>query len=356
MYSAANRKLIAGSPRPITGGSTLKTRRLGNTDIHFTTIGLGTWAIGGGDWKFGWGRQDEDSAVQAILRGVELGVNWIDTAAVYGNGRSEELVARAIAQLPAGQRPYIATKCGRIILPDSNIIGRIKRESVEAECEASLRRLGIDRIDLYQLHWPDPDEDIEEAWQTMLELKQAGKVREIGVSNHAVAQMRRLQTIHPIASLQPPYSMVARNVEAEILPYCQEHQIGVVAYSPMCKGLLTGTFTAERAAKLPADDHRSRDPKFQSPQLEINLRLVDGLRPIAQRHGRSVAELALAWVLRRSEVTSAIVGARSPRQIEELASAGDWLLSEESQQEIGQLLDERQAAMDALGPISTGRV
>jgi aryl-alcohol dehydrogenase-like predicted oxidoreductase len=334
----------------------LKTRRLGNTDLQFTTIGLGTWAIGGGNWKFGWGRQDESEAIQAILRGVELGVNWIDTAAVYGNGRSEELVARAIEQMPTSRRPYLATKCGRIIQSDGNIIGRITRESVLAECDASLRRLGVDCIDLYQLHWPDPDEHIEEAWRAMCDLKQAGKVRNIGVSNHSVPQMRRLQEIHPIASLQPPYSMVARDVETAILPYCQQHQIGVVAYSPMGKGLLTGKFSAERAANLPANDHRSRDPKFQSPLLEINLRLVDGLRPIAERQGRSVAELAIAWVLRRSEVTSAIVGARSPGQIEELVAAGDWELSATDQQQITRLLEERQAAMDVLGPVNTGRV
>jgi aryl-alcohol dehydrogenase-like predicted oxidoreductase len=324
--------------------------------MNFTTIGLGTWAIGGGDWKFGWGRQDEDEAVRAILRGVELGVNWIDTAAVYGNGRSEQLVARALAQLPAAQRPYVATKCGRIIQPDGNIIGRISRDSVLAECEASLGRLQLEQIDLYQLHWPDPDEQIEEAWQAMVELKQAGKVREIGVSNHSAAQMERLQTIHPIASLQPPYSMVARQVEDVVLPYCRQHQIGVVAYSPMCKGLLTGTFTAARAAALPENDHRSRDPKFQPPQLDINLRLVEGLRPIAERNGRSVGELAIAWVLRRDEVTSAIVGARNPQQIEQLVTAGDWTLSQQDLADVTRLLAERQAGMDALGPVNTGRV
>jgi aryl-alcohol dehydrogenase-like predicted oxidoreductase len=334
----------------------LKTRALGNTDLQFTTMGLGTWAIGGGNWKFGWGRQDETEAVQAIVHGVELGVNWVDTAAVYGNGRSEELVAKAIQQIPAAQRPYVATKCGRVIQPDGNIIGRITRESVLAECEASLRRLQVECIDLYQLHWPDPDESIEEAWQAMLELKQTGKVRHIGVSNHSVPQMRRLQEIHPIASLQPPYSMVARDVETEVLPFCEQYEIGVVAYSPMCKGLLTGRFSAERAAALPDDDHRSRDPKFQSPQLEINLQLVDGLRPIAARHRRGVAELAIAWVLRRSEVTSAIVGARSPRQIADLVAAGDWSLSPDDQEQIAALLSERQRAMNALGPISTGRV
>ena len=321
-----------------------------------SAVGIGTWAIGGGDWKFGWGQQDEAAAVDAILHGLQRGINWIDTAAVYGNGRSEEIVARALAQLDEPERPFVATKCGRIIHADGTISARITRESIFNECEASLSRLQTDCIDLYQLHWPEPDEAIEEAWHAMADLKQAGKVREIGVSNHSVAQMKRLQSIHPIATLQPPYSMVARSIEQEILPFCGSNQIGVICYSPMCKGLLTGAFTAERAANLPENDHRSRDPKFQSPLLEINLALVDALRPVAQRSDRSLAELSIAWVLRRPEVTAAIVGARRPDQIDRTASAAEWRLTVDDIAEIERHLQARQERIETLGPIDSGRV
>jgi aryl-alcohol dehydrogenase-like predicted oxidoreductase len=334
----------------------VQKRRLGNTDLELTSIGIGTWAIGGGDWKFGWGAQDEAESLAAIVTGVQRGINWIDTAAVYGNGRAEEMVGQALRQLSPADRPYVATKCGRIILSDGNIVGRISRPSIMAECEASLRRLQVDCIDLYQLHWPDPDAEIELAWETMIDLKQAGKVRHIGVSNHSVTQMQRLQPIHPIASLQPPYSMIAREVETDILPYCGQQQIGVLCYSPLGKGLLTGAFTRERAASLPADDHRSRDPKFHEPLLGLNLALVDGLGPIATRCGHSLAELAIAWVLRRPEVTSAIVGARRPSQLEAVIGAADWSLASADQMEIENLLARRQAALDQLGPVDRGRV
>ena len=333
----------------------MRTKQLGKTDLEFTCVGLGTWAIGGGDWKFGWGPQDEREAVDAVVRAVDLGVNWIDTAPVYGNGRSEELVGRALQQL-SGAKPFVATKFGRIIQPDGSIIGRLKRDSVIEECEASLKRLGVDSIDLYQMHWPDPNADIEEAWQTMCDLKQQGKVRHIGVSNHDVVQLRRLQAIHPVASLQPPYSMIAAGIEEELLPYCGEQQIGVICYSPMCKGLLTGKFDKARAERLPASDHRSRDPKFAEPQLSINLELAARLGEIAAAQDYSVAELAIAWTLRRPEVTAAIVGARSPAQIEGTARAADWQLSGEIVARIDQLLAARQAKLDALGPIDTGRV
>jgi aryl-alcohol dehydrogenase-like predicted oxidoreductase len=316
-------------------------RRLGNSDVELTTIGLGTWAIGGGDWKFGWGPQDEDAAVEAIVRGVELGINWIDTAAVYGKGRSEELVARALKRISPSQRPVVATKCGRIIQPDGNIIGVLKRQSVLAECEASLKRLQVESIDLYQLHWPDPDVDIEEAWSTLIDLKRQGKVRHIGVSNHSPRQMARLQDMHPIASLQPPYSMLARDIEAETLACCREQGIGVVCYSPMCKGLLTGQFSRQRAAQLDPSDHRTRDPRFQSPLLDENLDFVESLKPLANRVGRSVAQLAIAWTLRRPEVTSAIVGVRRPDQIESTAPAGDWRLPTDLIAEIERLLPAR---------------
>jgi aryl-alcohol dehydrogenase-like predicted oxidoreductase len=334
----------------------VQTRQLGATDLQLTTIGLGTWAIGGGAWKFGWGHQDEATAIAAIVRGVELGINWIDTAAVYGDGRSEELVGRALQQIDRSRRPLVATKCGRIFRPNGEIFGRLKRSSLLAECEASLRRLQLETIDLYQIHWPDPDEDIEEAWETLADLVRQGKVRCIGVSNFSVSQLRRLQAIHPPASLQPPYNMLDRKIEDQLLDFCGEHQIGIVAYSPMAKGLLTGAFDRQRVASLPANDHRSRDPKFQQPLLEINLQLVEALAPIAARSQRSVAELAIAWVLRRPEVTSAIVGVRRPQQIEATLSATDWQLTVEDQQQIQQALERRQQALRELGPLDTGRV
>ena len=329
--------------------------KLGKTDLELTRVGLGTWAMGGGDWRFGWGPQDEQEAIAAVVRAIELGVNWIDTAPVYGNGRSEELVGMALKQF-SGPTPIVATKFGRVIQDDGSISAIIKRESIIEECEASLQRLGVDTIDLYQMHWPDPDEDIEEAWQTMVDLKQQGKVRHIGVCNHNVAQLKRLEAIHPVASLQPPYSMIVPDVEAEILPFCGQQQIGTVVYSPMCKGLLTGKFDRARAESLPESDHRSRDPKFADPQLGLNLQLADGLAEIAAEHDRSVAELAIAWTLRRDDVTSAIVGARSPQQIEGTAAAGDWVLDEATTDRIDALLQSRTQELEKLGPISTGRV
>ncbi|MFN6334809.1 MAG: aldo/keto reductase, partial [Planctomyces sp.] len=259
----------------------MQQRQLGTGGPMLSLIGLGTWAIGGGDWKFGWGDQDDQAAVAAVIEAVRLGINWVDTAAIYGEGRSEELVARALQQIPAAERPLVATKCGRVALGHGEIGKCLRRASVIAECEASLRRLQVDCIDLYQMHWPEPDEEIEEGWQTLVDLQRQGKVRYIGVSNHSVSQMQRLQAIHPIQSQQPPYSMIARDVESEILPFCGQQGIGVVCYSPLGKGLLTGAFSQERAAGLSQKDHRSRDPRFQSPQLEINLRFVEQLREIA---------------------------------------------------------------------------
>lgn len=334
----------------------LAQRSLGSSSLSFTTIGIGTWAIGGGEWRFGWGPQDEAEAIAAVVHGVERGINWIDTAPVYGDGRSEELVGKALRQLGAARQPYVATKCGRIIQPDGSVTGRLTADSVRAECEASLRRLGVDTIDLYQIHWPDPELEIEEAWETMAQLKTEGKLREIGVSNFSVDQLKRLQAIHPVASLQPPYSMLARGIEDETLPFCGQTGIGVVAYSPMCKGLLTGAFSKQRAESLPESDHRSRDPKFQEPLLSINLQLVEGLKPIAERRGHSMAELAIAWCLRRHEVTSAIVGARRPAQIDTTVGAANWQLDDEDQAQIESHLAERQAAIDALGNLDQGRV
>lgn len=315
----------------------MQTRQLGRTNLYLSRIGFGSWAIAGGDWKFGWGNQDEQEAINAIIQAVDCGINWIDTAAVYGGGRSEEIVCKALKELGPVRRPIVATKCGRVMRDPETIDKVLKRESVISECEASLRRLGIDCIDLYQLHWPEPDEDIEEGWSTLVELKNQGKVREIGVSNHNVAQMRRLQAIHPIASLQPPYSLLVPEIESEILPFCAKFQIGVVCYSPMYKGLLTGKFSAERAAQLPQSDHRSRDARFQSPHLEAHLALVEGLKPIAEKNGRTLAELAIAWVLRRPEVTAAIVGARRPSQVLETIAAAHWTLNDSDLANIEQL-------------------
>ncbi|MBL8814877.1 MAG: aldo/keto reductase [Planctomyces sp.] len=320
-------------------------RPFSNTGLSLSVVGLGTWAIGGGDWKFGWGDQDESDAIGAITAAVEKGINWIDTAAIYGEGRSEELVGKALRQIPVAQRPLIATKCGRVPAGNGEIEKKLKRGSVIAECEGSLKRLGVDCIDLYQLHWPEPDEDIEEAWQTLTDLKQQGKVRYIGVSNHSVQQMQRLQSIHPIVSLQPPYSMIAPEIESEILPWCGANDVSVLCYSPMGKGLLTGSFSRDRVQALSAKDHRSRDPRFNPPQLDINLRFVSSLQAISDALGWTVAELAIAWTLRRPEVTSAIVGARSAKQIEETVTAGDRVLNPDSINAIGRILAERNSEL-----------
>lgn len=326
----------------------METRKLGNTDLEFTRIGLGTWAIGGGDWKFGWGPQDEKESVQSVVAAIKHGINWIDTAAVYGGGVSETMVGRALKEL-GPEKPYVATKCGRVMRDASTIDKVLKRESIIAECEASLKRLDVDCIDLYQMHWPEPDEDIEEGWGAMVTLKEQGKVREIGVSNHNVSQLKRLQAIHPVASLQPPYSLIVPDVEREILPFCGEQNIGVVCYSPMYKGLLTGKFTLERAEALPDSDHRSRDTHFQKPNIEAHLGLVDCLEPLARQHGRSVAELAIAWVLARPEMTSAIVGARRPDQIADTVRAAEWKLTDADLTTIEQLrAGHRQALMHAI--------
>ncbi|RLS29929.1 MAG: aldo/keto reductase [Planctomycetota bacterium] len=334
----------------------MQYRTLGSSGLSISVVGLGTWAIGGGDWKFGWGDQDETSAVGAIVRAVELGINWIDTAAIYGEGRSETLVAKAIESIAPNDRPLIATKCGRVALGNGEIGKSLRRASIVAECEGSLRRLKTDVIDLYQLHWPEPDEEIEEGWQTLVELKQQGKVRHIGVSNHSVEQMKRLQAIHPIVSLQPPYSMIARDIEAEILPFCQTTNVGVVCYSPMGKGLLTGRFTADRVAALSDKDHRTKDPRFQSPQLEINLEFVQKLDTLARSLNWSVTDVAIAWTLRRPELTSAIVGARSPEQIEQTVTAGDRVLDEAGVATIAAALEDRELKLAALPNVARARV
>jgi aryl-alcohol dehydrogenase-like predicted oxidoreductase len=320
----------------------MEKRKLGYSDLYLTPIGLGTWAIGGGNNPYGWGPQDDADSIATIHRALDLGINWIDTAAGYGHGHSEEIVGKAIA----GRRDevIIATKCGILWKEDgSDIYGHLKADSIRREVEDSLRRLNVDVIDLYQIHWPWPDEDIEEGWSTIADLIKEGKVRYGGVSNFSVEQLKRIQPIHPVASLQPPYSMLVRETEEELLPYCAANNIGVIVYSPMQSGLLTGKITKERVANFPDDDWRkTRSPHFQEPQLSINLEFVEGLRPIAARNGRPLSQLAIAWVLRRPEVTGAIVGARRPSQIEETVGAATWTLSEEDIAEIDALLAKRE--------------
>lgn len=310
----------------------MDTRQLGNTDLQITRIGFGSWAIGGGNWEYGWGPQDDAQAIEAIRRAVELGMNWIDTAAVYGLGHSEELVARALRGMD--RKPYIFTKCSLIWDDQRQIRHSLKPDSVRRECEASLRRLGVDVIDLYQIHWPIPEGEIEVGWEEMASLKREGKVRHIGVSNFDVDQMSLLQRIAPISSLQPPYSLLRREIESEILPFCEKNNIGVIAYSPMASGMLTGAMTRERIAGFPEDDWRRNDPDYQEPRLSHNLELADLLKRIGARHGRSAGEVAIAWTLRHPAVTGAIVGGRSADQVSGILGAAKLRLTEEEIHEI----------------------
>lgn len=308
------------------------TKRLGNTDMHLTAIGVGAWAMGGGGWAFGWGPQDDDESIRAIRKALDLGVNWIDTAAVYGLGHSEEVVARALEGV--SNRPYVFTKCARVWNEKREIGKSLKEDSIRRELEASLQRLKVDVIDLYQIHWPEPDEDIEEGWSTMAKLQQEGKVRWIGVSNFNVAQLRRAAKIAPVSSLQPPYSLISPEIEESILPYCAENNIGVIVYSPMKSGLLTGSMSKERVANLAQDDFRRRAVAFQEPNLTRNLKLADVLKEIGQRHGRSPGETAIAWTLRHPAVTAAIVGMRSPQQVEGVIGALEYRLTPEEIEEV----------------------
>ena len=303
----------------------MQTRKLGTTDLHLTSIGLGTWAIGGGGWKYGWGAQDEKESLATIHRALDLGINWIDTAPVYGLGHAEEVVGKAIKGM--NNRPKIATKCGLVWDKERNISGRLKRESVRAEVGASLKRLQVNVIDLYQIHWPDPKNDIEEAWSTIADLVKEGTIRYAAVCNFNVNQIKRIEKIHAVASVQPPYSMLERRIENHLLPYCAKNNIGAIPYSPLQKGILTDKFTAKWVQSLPEDDHRRAvDKRFQEPQLASNLAFVESLKKLARKHGKSVANVAIAWALRRPEITSVIVGARRPGQIEETIAAGDWKL------------------------------
>jgi len=310
----------------------MEKKRLGNSDLELTPIGVGAWAMGGSGWAFAWGPQDDDESIAAIHEALDRGVNWIDTAAVYGLGHSEEVVARALEG--RSNRPYVFTKCERNWNENREIYKSLKADSIRRECEASLRRLKVDVIDLYQIHWPEPDEDVEEGWATLAKLKEEGKVRWIGVSNFNAQQLERCRKIAPITSLQPPYSAVSPEIESEVLPYCQTHGIGVIVYSPMKSGLLTGKMTKERVAGFPQDDFRKRAPAFQEPQLSRNLELADLMRKIGERHGRSVGEVAIAWTLRHPAVTAAIVGMRSAEQARGVLGALEFRLSAEEIAEI----------------------
>lgn len=321
----------------------MEKKRLGNSDLDISRVGFGAWAIGGGDYAFGWGPQDDAESIATIEHAVTSGINWIDTAAVYGLGRSEEVVGRALKNIAAGDRPYVFTKCSLVWDENREVDHVLKADSIRREVDASLSRLDIDVIDLYQIHWPRvtpdlPDDDIEEAWQTLVELQRAGKVRHIGVSNFDVAQLKRIERTAPVTSLQPPYSAVRRDIEDEILPYCLEQNIGVIVYSPMQSGLLTGKMTRERIADFPDDDFRRNSKNFKEPNLTRNLQVADLFAKIGEKHGLTAGAVAIAWTLRHEAVTGAIVGARRPDQIDGIVGAGDFRLSEYELAEISSLL------------------
>lgn len=305
----------------------MQTKNLGNTDLAITALGLGTFALGGEDWPAAWGPQDDNDSIATIQRALDLGINWIDTAAVYGFGHAEEIVARALKG--RSDRPYIFTKGGRRPTAEGKIGGNLKAASLREEVELSLRRLQVDVIDLYQIHWPDPDADIEEGWTTLAALKAEGKIRHIGVSNFNVNQLSRAQKIAPISSLQPPYSLLRREIENDVLDFCLQHNIGVIVYSPMASGLLTGTWNEQRVKNLPVTDWRSRSKDYTAPRLDRNLALAQLLAGIGREHGRSAGEVAIAWTLRHPAVTAAIVGGRRPEQVDEIIAAGDFRLSEQ---------------------------
>jgi aryl-alcohol dehydrogenase-like predicted oxidoreductase len=305
----------------------LRTTRLGQTGLEITRVGLGAWAIGGGGWEFGWGPQEDDESIAAIHRALDLGVNWIDTAAAYGFGRSEQVVGRALEE--RDDKPYVFTKCSLLEGPDRKVEHSLKRDSVLREAHASLSRLGVDAIDLYQIHWPMPVQDIQEGWSALAELKQEGLVHHIGVSNFSVGQLRRVQQIAPVETLQPQYSLVERDAEAELLPYVGREGIGVIVYSPMGSGLLTGRMTRERIESLADDDWRGRDPRFLEPRLSEHLALVQRLTAVAERHDTSPGAVAVAWTLRNPAVDGAIVGFRRPDQVDPIIDAAELELSED---------------------------
>jgi aryl-alcohol dehydrogenase-like predicted oxidoreductase len=332
----------------------INKRSLGSSGLEITTVGFGSWAIGGGGWSFGWGPQDDKASEDSMRRAIELGVNWIDTAAVYGLGHSEEVVGRFVRSLPASERPYIFTKCG-LIWDERNRMQEPKRvlkpESIRAECESSLRRLGVERIDLYQFHWPDDSgTPIEDSWAEMLRLIEEGKVRLGGVSNFDVGQLERCDAIRHVDSLQPPFSLIRRDVAGRQIPWCEAHETGVICYSPMQSGLLTDDFSAGRVARMANDDWRRRAPEFNPPNVYRNLTLRDALKPIAQRHETTVSSVAIAWVLSWPGVTGAIVGARSPEQVDGWIGAANLELSPSDLAEIAGAIESTGAGSGPSSP------
>lgn len=316
----------------------METRQLGTTDLHLTRIGLGTWAIGGGGYEFGWGHQDDADSIKTIQKAIDLGINWIDTAAVYGLGHAEEVIGRALQG--RSDHPWIFTKCSLVWNEQGEIAHSMREASIRNEVEASLRRLQVEIIDLYQLHWPDPESEIEEGWRTLAALQQEGKVRYIGVSNFTAEHMKRAQTIAQIDSLQPPYSLIRPDVEETILPFCREQSIGVIVYSPMMSGLLSGKMSRERIQNLPDDDWRKTSPDFQEPRLSKHLQLVKTLRTIGEHYGRSPGEVAIAWTLHHPAVTGAIVGARRPEQIEEMIGASRFQLNSAQVKDLTEMVNQ----------------
>ena len=310
----------------------LPTIELGRTGLEITRVGFGAWAIGGGGWEFGWGPQEDDESVAAIHRALEGGVNWIDTAAAYGFGRSEQVVGRAIADLD--DTPYVFTKASLVEGPGRKVIHSLERDSIRREVERSLEHLGVDAIDLYQIHWPLPEGDIDQGWRAFAELKAEGLVRHIGVSNFSVAQLRQIQQIAPVETLQPQYSLVDRDAEPELLPFAEREGIGVIVYSPMASGLLSGAMTRERIAAMPNDDWRKHDARFQEPELSRHLELVDRLRSVGERHDATPGQVAIAWTLRNPAVDGAIVGMRRPDQVDAALGVSALELSDEDIAEI----------------------
>lgn len=332
----------------------INKRFLSTTGLEITTVGFGAWAIGGGGWSFGWGPQDDQASIETMRHAIELGINWIDTAAVYGLGHSEEVVGQLLRSMPASERPFIFTKCG-LVWDKQNPMQEPKRdlrpESIRKECEASLRRLGIERIDLYQFHWPDETgTPVEDSWAEMARLIEEGKVRFGGVSNFDVSLLDRCESIRHVDSLQPPFSLIHRDVAANEIPWCAGHKTGVICYSPMQSGLLTDSFSAERVARMAEDDWRRRSPEFNSPNLQHNLALRDALRPIAKRHGTSVSSVAIAWALSWPGVTAAIVGARNPEQVDGWIGAANLALTESDLKEIASAIEESGAGSGPAAP------
>jgi aryl-alcohol dehydrogenase-like predicted oxidoreductase len=333
---------------------TLHERFLGTSGLEITTVGLGTWAIGGGGWLFGWGQQDDEASIAAIRHGAALGINWVDTAAIYGLGHSEEVVGKALAGIPVAQRPMVFTKCGLTAdlgKPFEPARRDLRPETIRRECEASLKRLGVERIDLYQFHWPDEmGTPVEDSWGEMKKLAEEGKIRAAGVSNFTVALLERCERVRHVDSLQPPFSAIRRASAEGLIPWCANHGSGVIVYSPMQAGLLTDTFRKERVAQFAPDDWRRNSTEFQEPNLSRNLRLRDGLRPIAQRHGVSIAAVAVAWTLAWPGVTGAIVGVRSAEQVDGWIRAGEIELTREDMDEVASAIGETQAGSGPARP------